>query len=294
MKIKVIDNISERLLTRLLPKMENANNILFAVAFARLSGFKFISKQLLQCLDDGGRIEFLLGLDFRTTEPDVLEIIQNHKSNGKNINLYCFRDISSGETAIYHPKLYFFDYGTNISISIGSSNLTAGGLKDNIEINTVIEASSSEEIVSDVHEIYNRLKFHKSRFEPDKEYIDEYRRAYEITKEQTEATAKNKNIQKIIRDLSEKEKTLPSPKPSKKDLTGWQKIVFDRVPDEAFQTQDMYSYQDEFREIYPENKHVPDKIRQVIQQLRDLGFLEDRGRGWWKKVGPSNQRKEKK
>jgi type II restriction enzyme len=31
---------------------------------------------------------------------------------------------------------------------------------------------------------------------------------------------------------------------------------------------------DELSQLHPENKHVPDKVRQQLQRLRDLGFLE--------------------
>ena len=30
----------------------------------------------------------------------------------------------------------------------------------------------------------------------------------------------------------------------------------------------------ELARLHPENKHVPDKVRQQLQKLRDLGFLE--------------------
>lgn len=283
MNIKFTDNIKENLLSNLLPFLKNAQKVKFAVAFAKLSGLNLILEDLLACLNKGGQIEFLLGLDFRTTEPKVLEIIHSLIKEGENIHLFCYRDISYGETAIYHPKLYFLHCGPNAFVSIGSSNLTSGGLKDNIEINTILEAESSEEIVSDIHEIYNRLKFHRSRFEPDSEYITDYTRIYELTTTKSDTVIKDTKVQEMIKGLKLKERNLPSPKFSKNDLTGWQKIVFERLPDSEFQTKDIYVYKDEFQSVYPDNRHIPDKIRQVLQQLRDMNLLKDLGRGRWKK-----------
>ena len=45
-----------------------------------------------------------------------------------------------------------------------------------------------------------------------------------------------------------------------------------------------FNFKNEFQSAYPENKHVEAKIRQVLQQLRDLCLLEDLGRGIWKKI----------
>lgn len=44
----------------------------------------------------------------------------------------------------------------------------------------------------------------------------------------------------------------------------------------------MYRYVEEFQKHYPENKHIDAKIRQVLQQLRDLGFIVHLGQGRWR------------
>ena len=284
MNIKIIDNVSEKLLDILTFHLQQTKEARFAVAFAKSSGIKLISSALISSLDKGGQVEFLLGLDFRLTEPFVLEFLLSLKKQGKNVAFYCYRDISEEGIAVYHPKVYFLKGNNQSFISMGSSNLTSGGLKDNLEINTIIKAKNSEEIVSSIQEIYNNLKYHKSRFEPDEEYISEYSRIYEITKKKTKNILKDKSIQKKLQELKEKEKSLPSPVVTPDDLSGWQKLVYQKLPQEEFKTSDLYNFEKEFQAAYPENKHVEAKIRQVLQQLRDMGLLEDLGRGIWKKT----------
>ena len=284
MNIKIVDNISQKLLDILTFHLQQTKEARLAVAFAKASGIKLISSALVSSLDKGGHVEFLLGLDFRLTEPYVLEFLISLKKQGKNVAIYCYRDISEEGIAVYHPKVYFFKGNNQSLISIGSSNLTAGGLKDNLEINTVIEAKNSEEIVSYAQEIYNNLKYLQSRFEPDEEYISEYSRIYEVTKKKTKNILKDKSIQKKLQELKEKEKSLPSPVVTPNDLSGWQKLVYQKLPKNEFKTSDLYYFKNEFQSAYPENKHVKAKIRQVLQQLRDLGLLEDLGRGKWKKI----------
>ena len=46
-----------------------------------------------------------------------------------------------------------------------------------------------------------------------------------------------------------------------------------------FQLEDMYALQPVFRRRFPRNRHVREKIRQTLQRLRDMGFLEFFGAG---------------
>ncbi len=41
-----------------------------------------------------------------------------------------------------------------------------------------------------------------------------------------------------------------------------------------FSLDEVYAYGDELRHLHPRNRHVDDKIRQLLQRLRDLGFLK--------------------
>jgi type II restriction enzyme len=47
----------------------------------------------------------------------------------------------------------------------------------------------------------------------------------------------------------------------------------------SFNLQDLYALESDFARVYPENRHIKDKIRQQLQILRDLGVLafEERG-----------------
>lgn len=49
---------------------------------------------------------------------------------------------------------------------------------------------------------------------------------------------------------------------------------------QAFSLDDVYRFEQEVGDKFPENRHVRDKIRQVLQHLRDEGtieFIDDRG-----------------
>lgn len=50
-------------------------------------------------------------------------------------------------------------------------------------------------------------------------------------------------------------------------------------PGEQFELGDVYAYEDQLAELYPENQHVRAKIRQQLQVLRDEGLIEFLGNG---------------
>lgn len=49
-----------------------------------------------------------------------------------------------------------------------------------------------------------------------------------------------------------------------------------------FNLDDMYAFEDRLSEIYPNNKHIKQKIRQQLQFLRDQGYLDFVSRGYYR------------
>lgn len=284
MEIRFIDNIKERLIETLKEFLPIAKEIKFAVAFMKYSGYMLIEEFIHECLRKGGNAEFLIGLDFRTTDPKALRVLKELSDSGLPLKIFCFSDPSYNDTPVYHPKLYLLNDGMNSTIALGSSNLTAGGLKKNVEVNAIITASVKEEIVSDIYGLYSRLKFQQNRFEPDIEYIDSYEEAYKRVQKGNAKLFREKRTSAIVNQLKEKEKKLPKPVPTKTEIFGWMKLVYERLPSGQFRTSDIYSYEEEFQEIYPENRNIHAKIRQQLQFLRDIGLIKNPGRDRWEKI----------
>ena len=67
---------------------------------------------------------------------------------------------------------------------------------------------------------------------------------------------------------------------------GWLMDILHLVErlDETFTLKQMYSFVDELQVKHPDNNHIPDKIRQQLQFLRDKRIIEFKGRGIYKKI----------
>jgi type II restriction enzyme len=66
------------------------------------------------------------------------------------------------------------------------------------------------------------------------------------------------------------------------DARGWLIEVMKCVEDigkQEFDLDDVYSYENKLRQLYPHNQHVKQKIRQQLQVLRDQGYLDFVSRG---------------
>jgi HKD family nuclease len=282
LKIDIIDNHSKELISILTQKMEDSIDIRMAVAFVSRRGLSLIDSSMNYILSKKVNLEFLIGLDMRTTEPEALKYIYNLSKDYNNITLYCYASLE--QSSIYHPKLYILKGAKTITSIIGSSNLTIGGLKKNIEVNIVVTIDEQDEILSEIYATYNRLKFHPKRVIPDQQFIEYYSSLCNLEKKGRTNFKRNNLTKELLKNFEDKAKSLQRPRPTRDDLVGWTKLVFDHLPIGEFTTTQTYVYGKAFANIYPENRNIKAKIRQQLQVLRDMGLIEHVGKSKWRKI----------
>ena len=76
------------------------------------------------------------------------------------------------------------------------------------------------------------------------------------------------------------------------DHSGWLEDDLDcvnRITDDVFTLDDIYTFEEELQEKYLKNNHVKDKIRQKLQVLRDNGYIEFMGNGEYRKLTKDKQ-----
>jgi len=218
MAIQLLSNLNYPIGNIINQEMQNANNVQIAVAFLKYSGIKVIEKSMRQCLDNGGVVEFIAGLDFKTTDSKALRYFINLKKEYSKANLYCYGDRKENKTNIvFHPKIYLFENGKETTGIVGSANLTRGGLISNFEVNTVFKETKPI-YYSQLQAIYNSVKFTDSIFTPDEEYLAGYSDVYKAFSTNELKANKDKGLQKIIHEIHKKEELLPGTVPSLKSM----------------------------------------------------------------------------
>ncbi|MBI3787901.1 MAG: NgoFVII family restriction endonuclease [Ignavibacteriales bacterium] len=176
-----------------------------------------------------------------------------------------------------HSKIYLFDEDVAI---VTSSNLTHGGLIGNFEYGVLVD---DHRLVSEIAEDYNSISNHENTGR---------------VKHSDVETVKNM-LKKIVKaspiklptfefePVQESDVIEIDVDPIKNSLSGWKLDVFNYVNEirtATFSLSDVYQFESSLRRKYSNNKHIRDKIRQQLQNLRDLGLIEFLGSGRYRKL----------
>ena len=175
-----------------------------------------------------------------------------------------------------HSKIYVFDETKAI---VTSGNLTYGGLNSNYEYGVLISDEYNVlSVIKDFYDIFNNGI------------------TGEITPENIEKA--EQIIQDTPREKGIKFKPLQYEEdeidifdagllPILENLTGWKLEVFnclESVENRIFDLSEAYKFENILSEKYPDNRNIKDKIRQQLQYLRDLGLIEFKERGVYRKL----------
>jgi len=203
-----------------------------------------------------------------------------------NINLQSFHRRASDLDAIekfisngsvyncttLHAKLYIFD---NKKCIITSANLTMPGLRKNLECSMLTD--DLDLVGSSVYEYNSIIKDN---------------RVGKITPQSIS------DIEKILKKIPPVQKieypqfdlsgTYESDINSiAKSLTGWKQSVFillNTMQEDIFSSREVKIIAEQLKEAYPDNHNREAKVRQVLQQLRDIGLIEFTSPGIYRRL----------
>ena len=181
-----------------------------------------------------------------------------------------------------HPKLHSkLDIFDDEKMIITSGNLTNGGLLNNYEYGIYSsDISLVTEAVTDFDSILNNEKTGTI----EQRHVETVRQI--LAKIPKSASLKFPKYD--IETPEEIDDVLEVPENSiASTLTGWKLDIFNctnALPNQIFTLYELNEFQGFLKEKHPSNQHIPDKIRQQLQQLRDLGLIEFLGNGRYKKL----------
>lgn len=280
--IQIVDNVRRKTAAILIPAIESAADIRIAVAFVSSDGVSQIMPVIERRLTAGANVEFLVGMDTRATDPAAVRELYSLSQKNPHVTFLCF--VPRNTSILYHPKIYLMRNDQVMTAMIGSSNLTHSGLISNIEANVVIQDDIHSELMSEIFNTYYRLKFHPLRVVPDDDFINLFADLCKVEKRAERQQAQLPNVRDLRRAFLAKAGALQRPKPSRSDLFGWLELVYDVLPEGEFSNRDIYAYEDLFRQYYPHNMNIKAKIRQQLQILQRLGFIQHVSKGVWRKL----------
>ena len=276
MSIQLLSNLNYPIGNVINQELQNSDSVQIAVAFLKYSGVRVIEGALRQCLDNSGSVELIVGLDFKTTDPKSIHYFVNLKKQYPKTRFYCFGDKGENKTDIvFHPKIYLFEKGREKTSIVGSTNLTRGGLISNFEVNTIFKETKPL-YFSQLQAIYNSVKFTDSIFVPDEEYLAGYSDVYRAFLENEDRASKDKELQKVIKEMQSKEETLPGTVPSLKSL------IINVIKKKQENGQEFVSLQELYEELektVAKNENLHFKMDTFHNTIRgELNRHEDEGK----------------
>lgn len=169
--ITFITNTKQSHKKSILELFEGAEEIIIAVGFFKDSGYNNIKARMLDFIKiPSTESKFFVGTGFGETTPSSLKQLHKLiKVNQKHKLILCTPD-----AGIFHPKIYLFRYGKNVTIITGSSNLTESGWAVNDEVSIKIETTIDSKCYIQITKYFDDL--YKNYFVADIEnLIEKYR-----------------------------------------------------------------------------------------------------------------------
>jgi hypothetical protein len=174
-----------------------------------------------------------------------------------------------------HAKIYIFDDSECV---ITSANITTSGFKRNIECGIW---SNDSAIVANTISFYETICNRADVGRISERVMSEINSLLEKLPAVPKIKYPKFNIQPDEKELSDENLLTIA-----ENLTGWKKDVFlalGQVGDE-FATREVTVMANHLQARYPRNNNREAKIRQILQQLRDLGLVEFVRPGVYKKL----------
>ena len=210
--------------------------------------------------------------------------LRDFAMGASDIDALC--ELASGGTRVLslnrlHAKTYVID---DCAALVTSANATFGGMQRNIECGIAVNASSA------VVDLGRRLLAGFGAAEPPSRMLAE-----ELIMIRSSVTAvrpllpRVPDVQKLLaQQAPAKTLAVTNPQTFVESFQGWTRLTLLGIIQQAeddFSLDDLYGVcQAAAASQYPENKHVRAKLRQQLQQIRDLGMIEFLGKGMYRKT----------
>jgi HKD family nuclease/predicted nuclease with RNAse H fold len=287
MEILIADNDNLKLIDILHNSLHDVTELKFSVAFLKLSGLNLIKSDLKSILKNKAQVEFLIGLDFQTTDPNSLFELKSLQKSHDNLRFFCFSEPNKEPFHIFHPKLYLIrDKTDQFTTIVGSSNMTRGGLADNVELNIVFKGKGTESEILQLINFYLRMRLRESVFEPSMEYIEGYRSVYNTVLTQHDTALKKRETQKEILKLKEIEEILPGTRPTMRRLIVDAMKQLPKTNEGYVELQEIYEYvKSQLKEHGVDFSDVVDIRANIRHAIYDdmLGWKSKYNRGYFER-----------
>ncbi len=173
--------------------LKNCSSFIFSVAFINFGGLQLLLREIRNVQDRNIYGKVLTSDYLNFTDPAALRKLQEFTNIETKIYL-------QKEFGGFHTKAYIFESDENITLYIGSSNITEKALLKNVEWNVKVISKKDHPFVVDVYSQFNDL-WNKTRT-IDNAFLDQYEAFINTLKEAHKQEEKFLFIEETVRPNS--------------------------------------------------------------------------------------------
>ncbi len=215
--VRIIDNSTRQAGDELIACMDRATDVRIATAFAKKSGVARLLDSMERMLAAGGRLSVIYGLDFYITDAGAIAAFNQLADEYSTVTHFAYSEWALALSETFHPKVYICaDELGNTQVIVGSSNLTKGGLWENIEANAVITGTAEDSAIRQAEGVFRRVITTDTRFVPDAEYVKRYEEIYRKAAKFRPSPSPPRELAGQYRDLKHIEEHSKAPRPTQK------------------------------------------------------------------------------
>lgn len=146
----IMNNSEKNVFNELKTSLETCKQFYFNVAFISYGGLQLFVKIFDDLNNKSVKGNILTSTYLNFSDPKALKKIKDFD----NITMKVYDDVKNRG---FHSKAYIFEYEDTYKVIIGSSNITAGALKSNIEWNVEIISKKDDPFIVDVIDEFTEI-----------------------------------------------------------------------------------------------------------------------------------------
>ena len=198
MPTQIVMNNGDSLGDVLAQNLKGADSFLVATAYLNANGLERVMSPIERILDGKGLVNVVHGFYPQITETDAIRELARLADGSDQMSYGVYVDASRSLEGSFHRKMYLTRSQDNQwHAVVGSSNLTKGGLRSNLEVNCTFSGFATEPAIRQCRKVFDRIQVDPNIHRPTIGWIEAYDRIRNLE-------IKNRNqFQKETRDAYE-------------------------------------------------------------------------------------------
>lgn len=175
MPAHIVMNNGDSLGKVLAANLETASLFQVATAYLNHRGLDRVIDPMQRILEQDGEVSVAHGFYPLITETETIRSLARLADSFDQMSYGVYADTERTLEGKFHPKLYLtYSPVDRWRAVIGSSNLTQGGLRANLEVNCTLSGSASTPEIQQCRDVFKKIQHDQNLHRPTVEWIEAY------------------------------------------------------------------------------------------------------------------------